>query len=766
MVDNYKAKEAQKAKEAAQRRYNALLDKENEIQAKIDKHVEDTYRNYVDLYTTSEKMALAAPKQLELQKEIKEEYVAQLEVAKQLVDGDETLIKNLEDKLKAIVESIEGMEAFADSAKTATKQIEMASAAGEHLAERLLGINDRAVELGKNFLDAEGKVGGINKFLGKTYAHLTKSVTKAGVLGSVMLKAYEKLQKVGAALNQQMQKFGDVAFKGPIKAAIKFEDDIRLAGQDVGFSLEKLEANFRVRSREIADSLSTIGRPEVNKAFLELYKTSSQFSSANDKTSKSLQRMASQLTRNFNIAATTTGKIFDEMRLTFGKTDKEAMALAGGVTNLASRLKMDANRVAQDFLVTMDKLAVYSLPKVEQEFARLEAIQKRTGVATETLMGSMDKFSTFEGAAEASAGLNAALGLNISSMEMMETVTMEGPVAAFMKLKQRFDDTGISMQNLNFGQKRYVAGLLGMKVPELIKLMGTEFGDLQQAMEEAGGVDADFESVSAGLDKVTDDVTTSEQRIAKFTDVAATKMEGAAKIFMEVMEDLQRAMAEMPWATMVAGLVATVGGTITQLVGMWWLYARQARMAQAMAMGGGPGAVAPMGSMGRLGVAGLGVGVAVGGHYAAEAMGGKKWSESKAGALTTIGSNAAAGAMIGSVIPGVGTAIGAGIGGLVGLVQTFQSGQNSVSGDTPAMIHPGEQVTYPFSPGGAQTAAPVNLKEGARVSDAPSSTVQNLNLKVDLVLGNGLIISSEQKMINLAESAAAGYIEATLNIAT
>ena len=52
----------------------------------------------------------------------------------------------------------------------------------------------------------------------------------------------------------------------------------------------------------------------------------------------------------------------------------------------------------------------------------------------DSLISSMERFSTFEGALSAASNLNAVFGTTIDGLELMDVTMEEGPLKGFIKL--------------------------------------------------------------------------------------------------------------------------------------------------------------------------------------------------------------------------------------------------------------------------------------------------------------------------------------------
>jgi hypothetical protein len=125
---------------------------------------------------------------------------------------------------------------------------------------------------------------------------------------------------------------------------------------------------------------------------------------------------------------------------------------------------------------------------------------------------------------------------------------------------------------------------------------------------------------------------------------------------------------------------------------------------------------------GRLGVAGIGVGLGLGAGEFAEQ------SESLGGKALGVAGAAASGALIGSVIPGVGTLVGAGLGGLYGLAKAYDAPERAAGGPLVAnqLALVGERGPELFLPNSSGQVAPLTSGNGkSSTTVSASETAKN-----------------------------------------
>ena len=122
-----------------------------------------------------------------------------------------------------------------------------------------------------------------------------------------------------------------------------------------------------------------------------------------------------------------------------------------------------------------------------KEMAAVATYSAKLGVEISALKGVMDKFDSFQGAAEAAGKLNEAFGMNIDTMKMMNA---ENPAERMDMLRQSLADTGKSFDELSRHEKKLMAQTMGMDMKSLQNAMSIDpdemgFDDFGDAAEEA-----------------------------------------------------------------------------------------------------------------------------------------------------------------------------------------------------------------------------------------------------------------------------------------
>jgi len=109
------------------------------------------------------------------------------------------------------------------------------------------------------------------------------------------------------------------------------------------------------------------------------------------------------------------------------------------------------------------------------------------GVSIKSLKGMMDKFDSFEGAAESAGKLNEVMGMNVDTMAMMNA---ESPAERMDMLRKSFEDTGKSVGDLTRHELKAMADAAGTTAEDLKMALSTStedvsFDEFAEAAEQA-----------------------------------------------------------------------------------------------------------------------------------------------------------------------------------------------------------------------------------------------------------------------------------------
>ena len=738
------ANDNEKQKLLTQRQINKALEDREAILKRIADRNEQILEAYEGIITEKDKELLLAEKNAEALKNqldiitqaaekgeaAKEQLVEQYNAGKEIKLTYEEIVDLKEQEIKAEKDLIK-------LGKSRLAQIDASKKGAEYLLESMLGINQKTKQWGLA-LKHPGRL------LDDMGGHLKKNLTATNMMGAATAKLGEAMKyAVNQAAQYMKQHYGFLAMLGK---GMEWYDSSRIAARQVGvLSSEELDV-FQERMTTLATS-TRFTRDEMAKTYQELFQNSAALREASEKDQESMTDMAKTLERRLGVAVGGTAMATQDMVYAFGLTSKEAEKMAGSIAVAAKGLKLDATKAMSDFAAQANNLAKFGLPDIENQFLRMAKVSQQTGISMDSMVSTMEKFTTFEGALNAASKMNAVFGTTIDGLELMDVTMEEGPLKGFIKLKEQMEAGGIQMDKLNYAQMRSLKDSLGLTEKQIRSLGKASTADLQRIA--AGTYDVD-EAMSK-LHKGQKDGETSAESQKKAQDDLAKAMQTVADAIMETKKWFDSLMASLG----TLGTFLATGGAVMTGIG---LLAGGIGMigARLTAAAGAEGAGAFMKTMGAMGskmtsLAGIagGLAAAVGGIALAymsvkAARDLKDKGYKKSAAAVGIGGGAIGGALtgaaIGSFIPvigtGIGAAIGAGVGALGGGVATFMHGeQNYVSQPTNATVGEKPELITKRTQRALDTGSSV-LGSGA------AGGATELKLTVNLVTKEGKIMDT------------------------
>ena len=234
-------------------------------------------------------------------------------------------------------------------------------------------------------------------------------------------------------------------------------------------------------SREHIQGLA-IRYEELSQHTATAYQNIAIFSEASVKSQGAMLGATAALTK-LGVGAEVTAKNINTMTKGLGMSVEEAAKLNMDIAKVSKSLGsfMTPGKMAQEFSNAAPTLAAYG-KNMEQEFFKLASQAKATGMEMQGLLGVAGKFDTFEDAASTTAQLNALMGTQLNSVDML--TASEGE--RIEMLKESVAASGKSWETMDRFEKKALAGAVGMSdLAEAGKLFGTSMEDMDEAQEAA-----------------------------------------------------------------------------------------------------------------------------------------------------------------------------------------------------------------------------------------------------------------------------------------
>lgn len=213
------------------------------------------------------------------------------------------------------------------------------------------------------------------------------------------------------------------------------------------------------------------------------------------------------LLQEMGVSADTTGANVQFMTASLGMSVSAASEYQRELFTLAREIGMPPAEMAEGFKSAQPKLAAFG-KQAGKVFKDLAVNARAAGMEVEQILGIVEQFDTFEGAATAVGKLNAILGG--SFLNSMEMVTETDPTQRMRMLSQALNDAGKSFDQMSYYERKSIAAAAGLSdVNELALVMAGNFngvaggaGKSQAEIERMAKEAAEFQSIQDELNQV------------------------------------------------------------------------------------------------------------------------------------------------------------------------------------------------------------------------------------------------------------------------
>ena len=518
-----------------------------------------------------------------------------------MADPKDEKIKSLEERLKklesdnaktdldSLQEYIEGKE------KLLSIEMKMAKAIGDSKGEMAAakelsdlwkssnaGAYEENSEKAKEFADRVG--------LGTD--RVKELLEKLAMLGPVGAEAYDSMKAGAEDVAQKMflvSKQGDAILKGMAKIGKFAQDPKGIKGMAMAlkdtFKPSRIAASFLMKfvqstffAMMAADKASSafakqtgLGRmatKEINSLALghanlgitmddsakinaALITNMNEFKNLSADTKDELGVLVGGLDK-FGVGAEEGAKMIETFRKSLGATTDEAMQMTRDVALAAKGIGVSMSMYVKGFNSANKSLAVYgaAAPRI---FGKIAAAARAAGVETDALLGLASKFDTFSDAAETTGKLNAILGTQMSSMDLL-TMKEDERIEYLLKNIQL---SGKQFKNMDRFTQKAVAQAAGISdMAQANKIFGMSFGEYkrnQRAMSAQSKEQETMEQRMKDAMSVVDKLKTIMMNFA----ISMEPMIPVIRSFVEGFSDFMQSFANsnIPMKGLIASLV-------------------------------------------------------------------------------------------------------------------------------------------------------------------------------------------------------------------
>ena len=197
------------------------------------------------------------------------------------------------------------------------------------------------------------------------------------------------------------------------------------------------------------------------------------------------------LFERIGVNAQTSAKMLTTFTRNLDMSASGAMDMTKALSQMGDEIGVSAQKMMSDFEAAFKSLAVYGDQSIEV-FQGLSAAAKAAGVEVATLTSIAGKFDTFQGAAESVGKLNALLGSQISSTEML-MMTEDQRIETLI---QQVQLSGTNFKDMNKFQQMAIANAAGIQdMAEAQRIFGmsfNEYGTYKDRMQAQSNVQENF----------------------------------------------------------------------------------------------------------------------------------------------------------------------------------------------------------------------------------------------------------------------------------
>jgi len=385
-----------------------------EARREVDKHIkkiqDDLYETALSIAKEDEKFNKLGEQQKILMEEMKgltgDELEAKKEQKKELEEQQKLRVLEIQSQDTSLQISRDTLQELNNQTKALEEQLGEFTNLSEEaakVAKETKGIGQSVGELAFGLVDYSNT--GIGKF-----QTLTATIIKTGDgfsgLKAGLLTAFS-LTNLGATAFTKVAESMAIMLTGLDKTSTAFAAATG-TGEMYQSTLEDI----------VQENISMgVGFENASKGLKGLLENQIGFVDMAKSTQKALAAQAGMLER-IGVSAETSADLMNTFSKTMGLGAEDSMALTKNLAMMGDVVGISSSKMIKDFQDANKTLAVYGKQGVKH-FTNLAAAAKAAGVEMGTLLGVAGKFDTFEDAADTVGKLNALLGANMSSTEML-----------------------------------------------------------------------------------------------------------------------------------------------------------------------------------------------------------------------------------------------------------------------------------------------------------------------------------------------------------
>ena len=494
-----------------------------------------------------------AHEQLEQQLEIREKHVAKLQaesdLRQHLIDqGKEAEVRE--------AKTLEQLLAVEDSLTRSTLETHRLKEAAKEADSEFADVADKVKKMTDSGKQMSGIVGGWAKKSKLLSFNIGDVATKWGDI----FKDPEKMSKMITSIKSwtSLSNLAANAAMAIAKATMEVVGAVDKARAEMakatgtGYELQGVLIDAGTAGRQFGLEMKDAGA-----AITALHGGTTNFVNLSKQAQTTLTTNVGLLTK-LGVSAEVASDMIQTMNLTMGMTMEQAAEATTAIAMMGTQLGISAKQMTKDFQESMKTLAVYG-PQATTVFKNLAANAKAAGVEMGSLLKLAGKFDTFKDAATTVAKMNALLGTQLSTTEMLMMTEDERIESLISNVQAQ----GVAFKDMDRYQQKAVAAAAGISdLNEANKIFGMNLG---QFREYRGEMDANADAQQRFKDSLDAAIPMATKFMLLFQELAVL-VEPILDGILWLIDGIRHGLADMP--APLAGLIkgftvlAGVGATL------------------------------------------------------------------------------------------------------------------------------------------------------------------------------------------------------------
>lgn len=396
-------------------------------------------------------------------------------LTKEILENENDLYKLKKDEKDLLSTIVDGEQTLLDILMDTT-------GTEEERQKRKVKALEQSKAINKDLLALQRKIEGMSQKTAKNFG-MTASFSDT-LLGSTMDTA-ERIKQMSAAGKNVSEMFSETfgeAFNLKnilgnvleiiIQTAIEADNMGKAFSASTGImhDTDKLMVNVAANTVRLGVTMQ-----EVSQGVSALQQNFSSFETTNDDLNEKLATGVITLTK-IGVGASEAAKTMDHFNKVLGFSATASLKMTTELATMGDQMGVSASKMISDFESVSSNLAIYGSRSMDV-FQNMAAQAKATGMSVSELVGVAEQFNTFDKAADSAAKLNAVLGTQLSTIDMMNMDHDE----RIEYLRQEVSMSVGNFSDLDKYTQQYIAQAMGMKdVAQAGRLLGMSSGDLSK----------------------------------------------------------------------------------------------------------------------------------------------------------------------------------------------------------------------------------------------------------------------------------------------